>query len=254
MFDNFKKLIDNILNENVDDNLIKQAISGHNEIMINYSGDDNTHTGKRLIQVYAYGLTKAGFPCIRAYEPYGDTKSRIPHWKLFRLDRILKWTPTDRKFVEPPKEQGWNAEEFNQNGDGSMSVVYTVAQFEKTSDLERLRNKTSNLKQGNPLSIGMFKNNKGQFTKDYNKFRTNINKSIKNNNSEKLGDEYWNNYESPSNGMEIKDKNSNGVDDGSEEDDDIEDYLNTPHNNMENKWKGQNILSELLIKLEKEFF
>ena len=33
----------------------------------------------------------------------------------------------------------------------------------------------------------------------------------------------------------------------------IEDYLNTPrNNNYENTWKGQNLLSELLLKLEKE--
>ncbi len=132
MFDNFKKLIDNILNENVDDNLIKQAIAEHNEIIINYSGDDNTHTGKRLIQVYAYGLTKAGFPCIRAYEPYGDTKSRIPHWKMFRLDRILKWTPTERKFIEPPKQQGWDAEEFNKNNAVILGVSRdTIASHNK---------------------------------------------------------------------------------------------------------------------------
>ena len=253
MFDNFKKLIDNILNENVDDNLIKQAIAEHNEIIINYSGDDNTHTDKRLIQVYAYGLTKAGFPCIRAYEPYGDTKSRIPHWKMFRLDRILKWTPTERKFVEPPKQQGWDAEEFNKNGDNSMSVVYYVAKFDNVSSFERLQNKTANLKQNNPLSVNMFKNSKGQFTKDYNKYRTNINRSIKNNDDEKLGDKYWKNYEQPSNGMEIKDKNNNNIDDNSVEDDEIEDYLNTPrNNNYENTWKGQNLLSELLLKLEKE--
>ena len=78
-----------LLSESVSINSVNDAIDTHTRIIINYhtKGEDIA-TGARIIEVYAYGLTKAGNPVIRAFQPYGDTTSRVPSWKFFRLDRI----------------------------------------------------------------------------------------------------------------------------------------------------------------------
>ncbi len=103
---------------------INDAIKGRYQVTINYKGDPKhgIAPGLRTIQIYVYGLSKAGNPCIRAYQPYGDTASKVPSWKLFRLDRITAWKPTFALFNKP-------APLFNPNGDKSMSAVYTIVNF-----------------------------------------------------------------------------------------------------------------------------
>lgn len=103
---------------------ITDSIKGRYQVVINYKGDPRhgIAPGLRTIQVYVYGLTRAGNPCIRAYQPYGDTASKVPSWKMFRLDRIMSWKPTYSLFNKP-------APLFNPNGDKSMSVVYDIVNF-----------------------------------------------------------------------------------------------------------------------------
>lgn len=108
---------------------INDAINRKYRVNIYYAGDDNTAAGKRHIEVYAFGLTKAGNPVIRAFQLFGDTKTVIPEWKLFRLDRITRWEPTRFQFYTPVNERGTGIAPFNPNGDGSMSTVYNIAQF-----------------------------------------------------------------------------------------------------------------------------
>ncbi len=43
-------------------------------------------------------------------------------WKLFRLDRITRWDPTERGFNTPRNG-------FNPSGDGKMSVVHNIVNF-----------------------------------------------------------------------------------------------------------------------------
>ena len=43
----------------------------------------NKAVGRSIIYPVAYGLTKAGNPVIRAFEPYGDTHTKVPAWKFF---------------------------------------------------------------------------------------------------------------------------------------------------------------------------
>ena len=119
-----------MLRESVDINDINDAIDNHKRIIINYhtKGEDN-NTGARVVEVYAYGLTKAGNPVIRCFQPYGDTTSRVPSWKFFRLDRISEWQPTEQVFSRPADFYYKNLGEFNPNGDETMSVVYKVANF-----------------------------------------------------------------------------------------------------------------------------
>ena len=134
------ELFENILNkllltESVSVNEVEEAIDKHIRVIINYhsKGEDN-NTGARVIEVYAYGLTKAGNPCIRAFQPYGDTTSRVPSWKFFRLDRISDWKPTKQTFNRPADFYYKNLGDFNPNGDETMSIVYKIAQFNEEEE------------------------------------------------------------------------------------------------------------------------
>ena len=124
--------------------------------LINYADEEASHPGKRYIEPYVYGLTKAGNPCIRAYQYWGDTKRGAPKWKLFRLDRVESWEPTDNTFELEPKARGWAAEAYNNNGDGSMSAVYKMVSLgeEPKTEYERLRARTKELmNRKNPINI-----------------------------------------------------------------------------------------------------
>ena len=113
-----------ILKESVNVNSITDSIKNKYQVVLNYEGEPShgIAPGQRTVEVYAYGLTKSGNPVIRAFQPYGDTASQIPNWKFFRLDRIKSWEPTYKIFNTP-------ANGFNPNGDKSMSVVYSIADF-----------------------------------------------------------------------------------------------------------------------------
>ena len=119
-----------LLTESVGVDEVNDALDNHKRVIINYrSKGEDKNTGARVIEVYAYELTKAGNPCIRAFQPYGDTTSRVPSWKFFRLDRIIEWKPTEQTFDRPADFYYKNLGNFNPNGDETMSVVYKVAKF-----------------------------------------------------------------------------------------------------------------------------
>lgn len=121
----------NILLEDVEPQKIIDSIKKRYEVKINYYDKSEKGSGTRLIQPVAYGTSKSGNPVIRAFQPFGDTKTKVPHWKLFRVDKINQWKPLrNRKFQEPPHSQ-WNANgNFNPKDDKSMSDVYIIADFE----------------------------------------------------------------------------------------------------------------------------
>ena len=127
----FKNIASNLLTESINAANAGEAIRHRNEVEITYSGDDG---GKRIIQPVAYGLSKAGNMVLRAFQPFGTTKTKVPHWKMFRLDKIDSWKILrNRIFSEPPGQ--YSAEgKFNANGDESMSEVYLVANFERSKD------------------------------------------------------------------------------------------------------------------------
>lgn len=142
---------------------VVDAIKKRYEAKITYKADnDPKGSGERIIQPVAYGTTKAGNPVIRAFEPYGDTKTKVPAWKFFRLDRITSWKALrQNKFPEPPADQ-WRISgaegKFNENGDETMAEVFLVADFKGTkARYERgglakyNANRTARKKQDNPL-------------------------------------------------------------------------------------------------------
>lgn len=122
----------NILNESVEQNRVIDSIKKRYEVRVNYKSDDEPKgSGERIIQPVAYGLSKSGNPVVRAFQPFGDTKTKVPHWKLFRLDRFEDWKPLkNRKFSEPPLSPFKADGKFNPYGDKSMSEVYIIADFE----------------------------------------------------------------------------------------------------------------------------
>lgn len=124
-------ILENILlTESASIENVNDAIDKKYRVIINYHTDGKDEaTGARIIEVYAYGLTKAGNPVIRAFQPYGDTTSKVPSWKFFRLDRISMWQPTGQKFTEPASDYYPNLGMFNKDGDKTMSVVYNIAKF-----------------------------------------------------------------------------------------------------------------------------
>ena len=142
---------------------VVDAIKKRYEAKITYKADnDPKGSGERIIQPVAYGTTKAGNPVIRAFEPYGDTKTKVPAWKFFRLDRITSWKALrQNKFSEPPADQ-WRMSgaegKFNENGDETMAEVFLVADFKGTkARYERgglakyNANRSARKKQDNPL-------------------------------------------------------------------------------------------------------
>ena len=124
-------LLEELILENTNRDAVVDAIENKYRVNIHYAGTDNTRgTGQRTIEVYAFGLTKAGNPVIRAYQPFGDTKTKKPSWKFFRLDRITRWEPLYKnKFYKPISDYDASIPTANLNGDNSMSVVYNTVKF-----------------------------------------------------------------------------------------------------------------------------
>jgi hypothetical protein len=122
-----ENILRSILLEEVNQADVIDAIKKRHSVSITYDADNSSvGHGQRIIQPVAYGKTKAGNLVIRAFQPLGDTKSRVPSWKTFRLDRINDWKPDNSKsFDEPPSNYGL----LNPNGDDAMAEVYLVADF-----------------------------------------------------------------------------------------------------------------------------
>lgn len=132
MHKNYAELIiDSLLKEDARQMDVIDSIKKRYEVGINYKADNDAKgSGYRIIQPVAYGKTSSGNLVIRAFQPYGDTKTKTPSWKMFRLDRIENWKPMKkRKFTEPPSSQFDSDGTFNKNGDKSMEEVYVVANF-----------------------------------------------------------------------------------------------------------------------------
>lgn len=138
-----------LLTESVSVDSISNAINGLHPAWITY--DDKKGGGgkaRRLIYPVAYGLTKAGNPVVRAFQPQGSSKRGLttppnnreyPKWKFFRVDRIKFWRTVN--------SNTYNSEElvgFNEEGDNSMSTVYTIAPIGNAKNIQRNNVQTSN--------------------------------------------------------------------------------------------------------------
>lgn len=167
---NLYKILKNVLTESVTPNEVNAAIDDKIQVIINYSDEENRAPNKRLIEPYAYGMTKSGNAVLRAYQYDGDTFRGKPKWKMFRLDRIQNWQPTEQHFNASPKERGWQADDYNEQGDNSMTTVFNQVKFDydqtnnnpyqKGSQLYNIRKKTDNIKKSKPIKIDQMQDNK----------------------------------------------------------------------------------------------
>ena len=148
-------ILEGLITESVNTDQVVNTIDGEyansgkkfiRRIRINYDGDDVTDKfgnvtregkGWRNIVVHAYGKHKSNpnREVIRAYQVYGDSL-REPQqpsgWKLFRLDRITHWEPTNLKYWKPIEIDG---QKTNMSGDDSMVGEVKVVNFDsKGSD------------------------------------------------------------------------------------------------------------------------
>jgi hypothetical protein len=117
------------LNESVSSDEVKAAIDGKYNVNILYRDYEDQPPSKRYIQVYAFAKTRAGNDAIRAYQIFGGSKkgNKNGFWKIFRLDRIEGWYPTNVKWIQPISNFDSSIPKYNVNGDRSMSqVMYKV--------------------------------------------------------------------------------------------------------------------------------
>jgi hypothetical protein len=131
-----KTLIESIITEEINITKVTDAIRKRKPVKITYKADDEPRgQGERIIHPVAYGVSKAGNMVLRAFQPYGDTKTKTPHWKLFRLDKIQNWNILwkRRSFDEPPGQFTADGD-YNPNGDKSMATVYLSANFQNSRD------------------------------------------------------------------------------------------------------------------------
>lgn len=119
---------------------INHAINTRARVTMQYSDRKGRKWGKngrlgratstRYIEPYVFGLTKRGNPCIRAYQYSGDTYRGNPKWKLFLIKGIKYWKEEGGNFNVTPRENGWKAEEYNRDGDGSMTKIFNMVKFD----------------------------------------------------------------------------------------------------------------------------
>ena len=86
-------------------------------------GEDPGGKGKRWIQMYCYGVSKAGNDVVRVYQVGGDTKTIQPGWKLFRTDRMENMRTLSGTFDEAKPL-------FNPTGDKDMIRIYYITKFD----------------------------------------------------------------------------------------------------------------------------
>lgn len=146
-----EQILKDILTEEANLNSVTDAIKKKYEVELTYNADDDTKgSGKRIIQPVTLGHSKSGNLVLRAFQPYGDTKTKIPSWKLFRLDRIEDWKPNKNKhFSEPPVAQFKSEGKYNPNGDKTMTDVLVQASFSGSEDYAKGIGKYSGLKKAN---------------------------------------------------------------------------------------------------------
>ena len=123
-----------LITEGVSTDDVVAAINGKYNVNILYRDYDDQPPSKRYIQVYNLSKTKGGNDAIRAYQIFGGSKSQNNkgYWKIFRLDRIEGWYPTNVKWQKPVSDLDSSIPKYNQNGDRSMSTVMNRVNINQT--------------------------------------------------------------------------------------------------------------------------
>ncbi len=126
-----------LLTENVADTQILDAINGKYNVNITYDDYPDANPAvppsKRYIQVYNLAETKAGNKAIRAFQIFGGSKTTPKNgaWKIFRIDRIRSWQPTNVRFAQPVSNLSPSIPKYNDQGDRAMGRVLNKVDFNK---------------------------------------------------------------------------------------------------------------------------
>ena len=189
----FGILLDQVLNESAPStDQISDAIKNRRKIKISYnSGGEGKAQGTRVVDVYAYGLSKSGNAVLRVFQEFGDSSGDnptfTPGWKTIRVDRINDWEETDQQFNEIPSS---SYGKYNPDGDRNMDVVLMMAKMPNGDTDEkgnyipagerRLRDMMANT--GKAFKISDLRNNYG-----FNKTGAET--------SRNMTDDYWKDFE-----------------------------------------------------------
>jgi len=125
-----------LLKEGASTDEVRAAIDGKYNVNILYRDYEDQPPSKRYIQVYNLSKTKSGNDAIRAYQIFGGSKSNNPNgfWKIFRLDRIEGWFPTNVKWNKPVSDLDQSIPKYNSTGDKTMSnVIHKVNVNQQTN-------------------------------------------------------------------------------------------------------------------------
>ena len=117
-------LVESLILEVASRSDIMNGMSKRRIMELNYDDEEDPGgKGRRWIQIYCYGVSKAGNDVIRVYQVGGDTKTIQPGWKLFRVDRMQNLRTLGGTFNEAKPL-------FNPTGDKDMIKIYNITQFE----------------------------------------------------------------------------------------------------------------------------
>jgi len=117
-------LAEGLILEVANRNSIMKIMDGKRLASVYYDdGEDPEGKNKRWIEIYCYGVSKAGNDMVRVYQIGGDTKTIQPGWKTFRIDRMNNLEMLGGKFYEPRSL-------FNPSGDKDMIQIYKILKFD----------------------------------------------------------------------------------------------------------------------------
>lgn len=111
-----------LLREDASVDAINNAVNNMHPVRIVYNGPSGTGNGERIIYPVAYGVSTAGNPVVRAFQPQGSTSTEVPAWKFFRLDRIKRWDNDNSRTFNPEELNG-----FNEAGDEQIETLYAIS-------------------------------------------------------------------------------------------------------------------------------
>jgi predicted DNA-binding transcriptional regulator YafY len=109
---------------------IIDAIKNKRKVVIYYDGDEPGGRGLRDIEPVCLGVSKKGNYVLRAWDNEGAShrgflgKKPLPSWRLFRVDRISSFNPSN-DFFDTPRPN------YNPNGDKSMTKILINVKFDE---------------------------------------------------------------------------------------------------------------------------
>lgn len=129
----FEEVLKELLTESIASRDIISAMNNREVIAINYEGDD-VKSGYRYIEIYAYGETLGGNPCVLALMRGNVVSKTIfnkrpndkVHWRIYRLDRIKNWNRTKKKYGDHKMNLSSEKSTYNEAYKNMKKVYHKV--------------------------------------------------------------------------------------------------------------------------------